>query len=174
MHRLKGSSLEYYNVQFGEGPWPEKAYYDAEELARKRSASQPINYGFSRPGTVAVGTDPTMEFDPYGGTITDETIVDDGYVEEEIMLDDSQLQPLEQIEEIEPRKIENIPPPKKKEEPPMGKTTQKPSAGSILRASYIESQKPELKAEQVRWHELGLDHETKAAPKTKAKLRSVN
>ena len=59
LHRLKGTSLQYYNVQFGEGPWPDKAYYDAQELARKRSASQPINYGFTRPGTVVVGSDPT-------------------------------------------------------------------------------------------------------------------
>ena len=86
IHRLKGSSLEYYNVQFGEGPWPEKAYYDAEELARKRSASQPINYGFTRPGTVVTGTDPTNE-----GLVIDPARLNNGYTDEEIIIDESEL-----------------------------------------------------------------------------------
>ena len=180
IHRLKGSSLEYYNVQFGEGPWPEKAYYDAEELARKRSASQPINYGFTRPGTVVTGTDPTNE-----GLVIDPARLNNGYTDEEIIIDESELQPLEQIEEIEPRKMETIPPPSQNtpgldnaqpqnSTPPMGRTTKRPSAGSILKASYVESQRPELKAEQVRWHKLGLDDSVPAKPRTQAKLRSVN
>ena len=77
IHRLKGSSLEYYNVQFGEGPWPEKAYYDAGELARKRSASQPINYGYTRPGTVVTGSEATMEMDPVVSWSDEEIILDE-------------------------------------------------------------------------------------------------
>ena len=53
MHRRKGSTLDYCGVQFDEGPWPAKAYSDADELARRRSAARTINYGYSRPGVVS-------------------------------------------------------------------------------------------------------------------------
>lgn len=175
VHRLKGTSLEYYNVQFAEGPWPEKAYYDAQELARKRSASQPINYGFTRPGVVTVGNDPTMEIGGYGAAMTDEIVSDPVIIENEIMGD--QLQPIEEIEEIKPRIQENIPAPKPKQSnpTPMGKTTGYKNAGSILQASYIESQRPKLKPQNIRWHQLGLDGDNDHRPtRTKAKLRSID
>ena len=38
-----------------EGPWPGKAYQDAIEHARRRSASQPLNYGWTRPQVVSQG-----------------------------------------------------------------------------------------------------------------------
>lgn len=56
MHRRKGTILAYNGIAFGEGPWPGKAYQDASELARKRSASREVNYGWTRPGVVSQGT----------------------------------------------------------------------------------------------------------------------
>ncbi|HEY6564825.1 MAG TPA: TolC family protein, partial [Pirellulaceae bacterium] len=49
LHRVKGSLLAFNNVLMAEGPWPEKAYFDAQNLARQRDASYYFDYGYSRP-----------------------------------------------------------------------------------------------------------------------------
>ena len=53
LHQRKGSLLEYNNVGLTEGPWPNKAYFDARKQARKRDASHRLNYGFTRPQVVS-------------------------------------------------------------------------------------------------------------------------
>lgn len=53
LHYRKGSLLEYNNVGLTEGPWPNKAYFDAKKLARKRDAGHYMNYGFTRPQVVS-------------------------------------------------------------------------------------------------------------------------
>jgi hypothetical protein len=55
VHLRKGSLLEYNGVHLAEGPWPGKAYYDANERARERDAGLFIDYGFQRPGPVSLG-----------------------------------------------------------------------------------------------------------------------
>ena len=55
VHFQKGSLLEYNNVMLAEGPWPEKAYWDALGRARERDASYYLNYGWSRPGVSSQG-----------------------------------------------------------------------------------------------------------------------
>lgn len=55
IHRRKGTILPYCGVHFSEGPWPGKAYLDAEEHARRRGASRELNYGWSRPGVISRG-----------------------------------------------------------------------------------------------------------------------
>ena len=55
VHRRKGTILAYSGVQFAEGPWTGKAYLDAQEHARRRGASEQINYGWSRPGVISRG-----------------------------------------------------------------------------------------------------------------------
>jgi outer membrane protein TolC len=55
VHFRKGSLLEYNNIYLAEGPWPLKAYYDAQELARKRDAGHFINYGYTRPSVFSRG-----------------------------------------------------------------------------------------------------------------------
>ena len=45
IHRRKGTILDYDGVCYEEGPWPDKAYWDAKENARRRSASRQVNYG---------------------------------------------------------------------------------------------------------------------------------
>lgn len=55
IHFRKGSLLEYDGVQMAEGPWPQKAYYDALGRARQRAASTYMNYGWTRPGVISQG-----------------------------------------------------------------------------------------------------------------------
>lgn len=55
IHRRKGTTLAYCGIQFTEGPWTGKAYLDAEENARRRSASRQLNYGWSRPQVISRG-----------------------------------------------------------------------------------------------------------------------
>ena len=57
-HNRKGSILEYNNIQFEEGPWPQKAYWDALCRARERDAGHYINYGWTRPAVVSRGEMP--------------------------------------------------------------------------------------------------------------------
>lgn len=58
VHYGKGSLLEYNGVYLAEGPWPNKAYYDATQRARHRDASTFIDYGYTRPNVISRG--------PYG------------------------------------------------------------------------------------------------------------
>jgi hypothetical protein len=58
VHFRKGSLLEYNNVQLAEGPWPEKAYWDALQRARERDASYYLDYGWTRPSVVSQGPVP--------------------------------------------------------------------------------------------------------------------
>ena len=55
LHRIKGSLLDYNSVVMREGPWPEKAYFDAQNLARQRDASYFLDYGYTRPRVVSRG-----------------------------------------------------------------------------------------------------------------------
>ncbi|MFN6205478.1 MAG: TolC family protein [Planctomycetota bacterium] len=62
VHRRKGTILAYNGIEFAEGPWTGKAYYDAAELARRRSASREVNYGWTRPGVISQGPiNPTIQ-----------------------------------------------------------------------------------------------------------------
>ncbi|WP_417732312.1 TolC family protein [Rosistilla oblonga] len=55
VHYLKGTLLDYNNITLSEGPWVDKAYWDALERARERDASYYLNYGYTRPGVVRQG-----------------------------------------------------------------------------------------------------------------------
>ena len=52
---LKGTMLANNNITLSEGPWNKKAYWDALERARERSAGKQSNYGVTRPGVVRRG-----------------------------------------------------------------------------------------------------------------------
>ena len=58
VHFRKGSLLDYNGVMLAEGPWPGKAYSDAHERARRRAASKPMDYGYSRPRVISSGVVP--------------------------------------------------------------------------------------------------------------------
>lgn len=55
VHFRKGSLLEYNGVYLAEGPWPAKAYFDANRLARSRDASTYLDYGFTQPRVMSRG-----------------------------------------------------------------------------------------------------------------------
>jgi len=55
VHFRKGSLLEYNNIHLAEGPWANKAYWDALGHARERDASYYLNYGYTRPGVISQG-----------------------------------------------------------------------------------------------------------------------
>ncbi len=82
MHRRKGTILAYNNIFLTEGPWPNKAYDDANENARRRSASREINYGFTRPQVISQGPiyPPAGQGSgvSHGAPITSGTIYDNG------------------------------------------------------------------------------------------------
>tara|TARA_R110002049_G_scaffold2750_2_gene21467 strand:- start:254050 stop:256464 length:2415 start_codon:yes stop_codon:yes gene_type:complete len=52
---LKGTMLANSNITLAEGPWNDKAYCDALERARERSAGKQLQYGVSRPAVVRTG-----------------------------------------------------------------------------------------------------------------------
>ncbi|MDO4586501.1 MAG: TolC family protein [Planctomycetia bacterium] len=63
----KGSLLEYNGITLAEGPWANKAYFDAYRRARERDAAHYLDYGFSEPPAFSrgvypqnQGTDPTI------------------------------------------------------------------------------------------------------------------
>ncbi len=55
VHFRKNSLLEYNGVYLAEGPWPEKAHFDALRRARARDASFYLDYGFTRPKVLSRG-----------------------------------------------------------------------------------------------------------------------
>jgi outer membrane protein TolC len=61
VHAIKGSLLEYNNILLAEGPWPQKAYYDAMEQARKRAAGHYLDYGYTRPRVISAGEYPQFQ-----------------------------------------------------------------------------------------------------------------
>lgn len=58
VHYKKGSLLEYDGVYMAEGPWADKAYFDAQKRARARDSGLMIDYGFSRPAVFSRGPIP--------------------------------------------------------------------------------------------------------------------
>lgn len=55
VHYLKGTMLHQNSIEIAEGPWQCKAYWDALERARERSAGRKWQYGVTRPGVVRQG-----------------------------------------------------------------------------------------------------------------------
>ncbi len=72
VHFRKGTLLQYSGIRLAEGPWPDKAYWDAIEKARQRDASHYLNYGYTRPGVVSRGP---MDGEIIGTPIPDGVIV---------------------------------------------------------------------------------------------------
>ena len=78
IHRRKGTILPYNGICFAEGPWPGKAYMDAQEHARRRGASRQINYGWSRPQVISRGEDSPTANNSGIGVSTSLPITSDG------------------------------------------------------------------------------------------------
>lgn len=58
LHTRKGSIMDYDGVGFAEGPWPQKAYWDALARARERDAGWYVDYGWTRPKVISRGAIP--------------------------------------------------------------------------------------------------------------------
>jgi outer membrane protein TolC len=58
LHTRKGSIMDYDGIAFEEGPWPQKAYWDALARARERDAGWYIDYGWTRPRVISRGEMP--------------------------------------------------------------------------------------------------------------------
>jgi outer membrane protein TolC len=58
LHTRKGSIMDYDGIAFQEGPWPQKAYWDALARARERDAGWYIDYGWTRPKVISRGPVP--------------------------------------------------------------------------------------------------------------------
>ena len=90
IHRRKGTTLSYCNVCFNEGPWPGKAYDDARENARRRSASRPMNYGWTRPGVISLnGAYPDADAVYQGGEVISPGYVLPGEMDGEVIIEGS-------------------------------------------------------------------------------------
>jgi hypothetical protein len=66
VHLRKGSLLEYNGVYLAEGPWPAKAYFDANKRSRERDAGLFLDYGYTRPGVMSRGEMPQYGTDQLG------------------------------------------------------------------------------------------------------------
>lgn len=53
VHFRKGSLLDFNGIQLAEGPWPQKAYWDALEKARQRDSSYYLKWGRTQPPPVS-------------------------------------------------------------------------------------------------------------------------
>lgn len=60
VHTRKGSIMDYNGVAFEEGPWPDKAYWDATGRARERDAALYMDYGWTRPSVISRGPGESM------------------------------------------------------------------------------------------------------------------
>ena len=80
--------MSYCNVCFDEGPWPGKAYDDARENARRRSASRPMNYGWTRPGVISLnGAYPDSETIYQGDQVVSPEYMAPGAMEGEVIIE---------------------------------------------------------------------------------------
>jgi len=71
----KGSLLEYNGIMLAEGPWPEKAYFDALGHARRRDASYYHDFGHTRPGVISRGPTETQLGPGQGGMLHGDGII---------------------------------------------------------------------------------------------------
>lgn len=71
IHLAKGSLLEYDGVCLAEGPWPQKAYWDALGQARRRDASRYLDYGWTEPNVISRGPTEQLMHGPVGNEMLD-------------------------------------------------------------------------------------------------------
>lgn len=81
LHRRKGTALQYCGVEFDEGAWPSKAYSDAMDRARGRSAARELNYGFREPEVVTRGATGSPAYPAVGGEVIEGEMIYEGELE---------------------------------------------------------------------------------------------
>ncbi|GIW98094.1 MAG: transporter [Pirellulaceae bacterium] len=92
IHYLKGTLLELNNIALEEGAWVEKAYRDAQELARQRGGAIYFDYGFTRPEVISRGPVPA----PLTSTRSVRQVVGDREQAVEEVIESPEALPLEE------------------------------------------------------------------------------
>jgi len=172
IHRRKGTTLPYCGVDFSEGPWTGKAYVDAQEHARRRSASRELNYGWTRPQVISRGENwPTASNN--GATFT----TDGGYADSTIVAGEGEIYsgPYYEGEVILEQPIYEGSPaptlssPEQFNPVPQGSTTRAVPQGSTTRAQP-RRQRPSSRVQrdsQVR--QVAYEEPVRSAPKASSK-----
>ena len=104
VHLRKGSLLDYNSVVLAEGPWPNKAYFDSLQRARRRDSSYIADYGYSRPRVVSKGAVPQLP-GPTGSTEQSVEVIGEGDVifdGESGSLEPTPLDDIMPLEEVSP------------------------------------------------------------------------
>ena len=151
MHFNKGSLFEYNSIALSEGPWPDKAYWDALERARERVASYYMDYGVTRPRVVSRG--------PVASTM--------GGSEGEYIIDDTTA-PVEELQVPTPAGDELMPPEIPMDDSPAPVTSTQPrsansdqnaasqfSWGPLALTQATAVDVPESKADHFDWGTVG-------------------
>lgn len=129
-HTRKGSIMDYNGIGFEEGPWTDKAYWDALGRARQRDAGHYIDYGWTRPAVVSRG--PTHQ----GATHGHGEMIGGQGVEELPAPEPTPAQP----EAQEPQKLEPMP------EPPVPRAreleTKRPASFRSVEANPLRTSSP--------------------------------
>jgi hypothetical protein len=172
IHRRKGTVLAYNSICLGEGAWPEKAYHDASENARRRGASREVNYGFTRPEVISAGPIWPTGIDTGGATHDGGYEVDggEGWIDAPYYEPTQSLQPSgNRIEEIPagPTPADSI------EALPEPRT---PPAGSDMHdtSSPSESGRVGSNPAPIDWTRFGLSRPDAGATETQAVIRQVS
>jgi outer membrane protein TolC len=98
---LKGTMLANSNITLAEGPWNKKAYWDALERARERSAGKKGQYGVSRPSVVRRGpvcdaeSAAACSVDQHGQPLSPDGIILEGPVGDTMYDSELENQPIE-------------------------------------------------------------------------------
>jgi outer membrane protein TolC len=183
IHRRKGTILAYNNVHFAEGPWPDKAYWDASEHARRRSASRHIDYGFTRPGVISRG--PIWPSGNECPTFEHAAAIDDGWIDDGgMIIDESTGEPYYPEQFIEPSISEPIPsngaPRPMPADAPTNATPLSSSglpahpAGPVASRDVVPASFEAAVAAPLDWQRLGLPPPTSTGDATRATIRRVN
>lgn len=138
VHFRKGTLLDYDNVMLAEGPWPSKAYWDAEGQARRRGAGTVFNYGWTRPNVMSTGEVPQGS----SGAMSEGQIIE-GQMMEEVM-------PGETIIESTPVPAEEVPAPGISPTPAPAPLTAPADAAPANEAPKVAPMNPAGNASQTR------------------------
>ena len=132
VHLMKGTLLDYNNVALTEGPWSDKANWDAHERARERDAALFLPYGGSRPSVVSQGPVPQRALGDQVGNF--DNSMTELPAAQEMMMDQSfELPQPEKLEQVKPEMV----------------PTPLPGTSSLLRSKLQDAKVPNAMASQA-------------------------
>jgi outer membrane protein TolC len=126
LHTRKGSIMDYDGIGFDEGPWPQKAYWDALARARERDAGWYIDYGWTRPRVISRG--PIAQGLPTSTSSAETTQPTPA----EELPEPTPAQPREEADQVSP-----LPPPQTPQRPVVPLNTRNELPAAVLSARRI-------------------------------------